>query len=85
MFKLDIREFSLADLTHHRTPQAPGLHHIRLLDTGDLVAPLAREVKGNARHAGDFVFGIDFRINAGALAIGVGVDAARFTEINTAR
>ena len=61
------------------------MHDIRLLNTGDLVATLAGQVKGNTRHAGDFVFGIDFRINAGALALGICVNAARFAEVNAAR
>ena len=60
------------------------MHDIRLLDTGDLVAALAGQIKCNTRHAGDFVFGIDFRINAGALAFGVRVNAARFAEVNAA-
>ena len=61
------------------------MHDIRLLNAGHLVATLACQIKGNTRHAGDFVFRIDFRINAGALAIGICVNAARFAEINTAR
>jgi hypothetical protein len=79
------RELGLVDLAHHGAPEAAGLHDVRLLDAGHLVAALARQLEGHARDAGDLVLVVDLGVEAARLPSGSVVDAARLAEIDAAR
>ena len=65
-------------------PQHAGLHHIALLGRGNLVAPRAGEIEGDARDAVDLECVIDLRVDAALLAIAEIGDGLGLAEIDAA-
>jgi hypothetical protein len=79
--QLHVRVFGVVHLLHHLAPQHARFHHIGLLHRADLVAPLARQLEGRARDAGDLGFGVALGVDADAL-VAFGEDPARLAEID---
>ena len=65
-------------------PQHAGLHHIALLHRGDLVAPRARKLEGDASDALDFVGVVHLGIDRALLAVAQVGDGLRLTEVHAA-
>src|SRR5262249_7408236 len=69
MLELDVLELAGVQLLDHLVPQHARLHHVALLHRGDLVAPLARELEGNAGDALDLVGVVDLGVDRALLTV----------------
>ena len=84
MLELHVLELALVHLRHHLVPQHAGLHDVALFHRGDLVAPLARKLEGDARDALDLVGVVDLGVDRALLAVAEIGDGLRLAEINAA-
>ena len=65
-------------------PEHAGLHDVALFHRGDLVAPLARQLEGDAGDALDLVGVVDLGIDGALLAVAEIGDGLRLAEIDAA-
>ena len=81
----DVREFALrAPAVIDLVPQHARLHDVALLHRGDLVAPLARQLEGDAADALDLVGVVDLGVDGALLAVAEIGDGLRLAEIDAA-
>ncbi len=74
----------LVHLGDDLVPQHAGLHDVALLHGGDLVAPRARQLEGDAGDALDLVGVVDLGVDGALLAVAEVDDLLRLAEIDAA-